>query len=472
MRYILLFYLCLLQLQVAAQHCACADNFRYMVEKMEKNYVGFNDKVTAQSRNAYRILTDSLLRQAGTADMRTCLSLMSGWLSFFKDGHVSVFVNEDSSNYQLIREMYSNTERVPLSRREFSAYLDKNAGKLDSLEGIWEDETGAYQLGIIHVPGAASAELLAFVLKADSLYWLPGQVKAKFSKEQGRYRIAAYYNRTHAYSTPQLSVKNKYVFNIAGYGNWYRKYPAGPAMEQQKLANDRHPCFRIIDSTTCLLAIPSARLDYKGQIDSLLKANETLIKRTPHFIIDLRDNGGGSVLCFEKLLPLIYTRPFISEGASVLATPDNIRDYYAITDYPNISDSMKNVFKKEAEVLWAHEGQLYNLWPNDTLKFDTVFPFPGKVSVLINGNCASSTELFLLKARQSDKVTIYGQHTLGAVDYADAATSRLPCGFFRLRYATSRSNRLPKEHIDNIGLQPDVLIPEQVKDWVQYVRIL
>jgi hypothetical protein len=65
---------------------------------------------------------------------------------------------------------------------------------------------------------------------------------------------------------------------------------------------------------------------------------------------------------------------------------------------------------------------------------------------------------------------MYGIATLGVVDYADAATFKLPCGIYKARFSTSRTNRLPEEKIDNIGIQSNVKIPTQVPDWVEYVR--
>jgi len=470
MRYILLLYLCMFCTKVCGQQCGCAENFQAVMNKMRTNYVGYNDKITAQNRNAFNLLTDSIKQQALTADTRTCLLLMSRWVAFFKDGHVSVTLNDDTAHHSTIRQLFSNTEQVPVSEQQLVSYLNKQQAP-DSLEGIWEDETASYRVGIMRrKPG--SAELTAFVLKADSLYWMPGQVKMKLEKKGSRYTLSAYYNRTHILSTPVITAVNRSVLTLSGIGNWYKQYPDKDKAAAILAADPYRPYFKVLDKNTCLLAIPSAMLDYKSEIDSLLKANDALIKHTASFIIDVRGNGGGSVLCFENLLPLLYTRPFISKGAAVMATPDNIRDYYELTDFPNVSDSMKQVFKKEARDLWAHQGGIYNLWPGDTLAFDTVLPYPRKVAILINEDCASSTELFLIKARQSSKVTMYGRHTMGAVDYADAATTRLPCSLFRLRYSTSRSNRLPAERIDNIGIQPQVKIPGNVKDWVEYVRIL
>jgi C-terminal processing protease CtpA/Prc len=130
---------------------------------------------------------------------------------------------------------------------------------------------------------------------------------------------------------------------------------------------------------------------------------------------------------------------------------------------------MRNVFRKEAAILWAHKGTIYKLWNDDTLKLDQVLPYPKKVSVIINQNVASSAEMFLLKARQSSKVKLYGANTIGAVDYADAVPYKMPCPILTLRISSSRNCRVPAQTFDYIGIKPDVSIPEEVKDWQQFV---
>ena len=97
--------------------------------------------------------------------------------------------------------------------------------------------------------------------------------------------------------------------------------------------------------------------------------------------------------------------------------------------------------------------------------------YPKTVSVIINEYCASSTELFLLQAKQSSKVVIFGKHSAGAVDYSDAVTMKMPCELFSLRYSTSRTNRLPAEPLDNIGIRPDVAIPDNIVNWVEFVQL-
>jgi C-terminal processing protease CtpA/Prc len=153
----------------------------------------------------------------------------------------------------------------------------------------------------------------------------------------------------------------------------------------------------------------------------------------------------------------------------VLATEENIRNLYEVTDYPNVSDSMKAVFTKEAATLRAHLGKEYQLWNNDTIRMDQVYPYPQKVSLIINKNVGSSTEMFVLKARQSKKVKLFGTHTAGVVDYSDVVPYMMPCTLFAFGVPSSRTLRMPAEVIDNIGIAPNVEILESETDWVKYV---
>jgi len=439
-----------------------------MVNKMTQNYAGFKDKIAEAGGNSvYRHFTDSLQQQAAGKEAPACLKVMSAYLSFFKDQHVSVFIDEDSANYPAIRRLFARTAQVHMTAAQLEQYLRQTPGR-DSLEGIWEDESRQYRIGIIrdkHKPN----EFTGFVLRADSLYWMPGQVKLKARKTGSTYDLYAYASRDHSISRQAFTVTQQQL-EIGPYGSWYKVFPGRHERPAPTAPRDRKPSFRMLDAQTGLLTIPSAGMPYRPMVDSIMREQDATLKKLPHLVIDVRNNTGGTVLCFEKLYPLLYTQPYITEGASVMATDDNITNYYDKWDFPGVQDSMKAVFKKEAATLRAHQGGMYSLWPADTLTFKSVLPYPQRVSIIINEYCASSTELFLLKAMQSKKVKLYGAHTMGAVDYSDAVTMKMPCALFSIRYSTSKTDRLPEHPLDNIGIQPDVHIPGNVKDWVQFVR--
>ncbi|MBK8496873.1 MAG: hypothetical protein IPL50_19165 [Chitinophagaceae bacterium] len=101
-----------------------------------------------------------------------------------------------------------------------------------------------------------------------------------------------------------------------------------------------------------------------------------------------------------------------------------------------------------------------------------VLPFPSLVGVLIDKKCGSTTEQFLLAAKQSKKVVMFGENSAGVLDYANMHFLDFPCFEWRLGYATSRSRRLPEQPVDNIGISPDIHLESytetKTQDWVSY----
>lgn len=59
---------------------------------------------------------------------------------------------------------------------------------------------------------------------------------------------------------------------------------------------------------------------------------------------------------------------------------------------------------------------------DNTLVFDTVYPFPKKVGIIINHGNGSTMEQFLLAAKQSQKVKLFGTTTFGC------SVRKLPIG--------------------------------------------
>jgi len=169
-------------------------------------------------------------------------------------------------------------------------------------------------------------------------------------------------------------------------------------------------------------------------------------------------------------MPYLYTKPILKEGGYVLATPENIKDSGYAKEYPETSDSIRNVFKKHLTELKAHQGEMYKLYPMDTIKFKTISKNPERVSFLVNRGTGSAAEMFLLEAKQSKKVKLYGEHSSGAVDYTEFVKVEMPCKFYTLYYPTCKSLRLPDYPLDNIGIKPDVIIPADVTDWIDFVK--
>lgn len=446
------------------QNCNCSNNFRFLTNRIIKNYVGFADKVTQRNQLQFQKFTDSLQKIADKSNAYRCLNLGREWLTFFNDKHISFGMDFDKLRPDSVRQFFSMEEKTSWTEKTFKSYLSQNKERLDSIEGIWN--YGIYEVGIIK--DANPNEFTGFILKADSIRWVPQQIKFKLIKKLNQYQTVFFNGGDHSEQHPKLS-KEGDILNFGTFGRWVK----GPKIKRKVIpsttGDSNAPSFSILDQKTALIKLPSFNSKYKSQIDSLVIKNKSVLDGTEHLIIDVRDNSGGSTKCFEKLLPYLYTNPIKVDGGIVLATEDNIRDCYEI-DYPNISQQSKTEMKNDVKKLRAHIGEFYQLYNDSTLRFSKILNSPSRISILINENTASSAELFILRAEQSKKVVLYGNNTAGCVDYGEVVITQLPCSFFTLAYPACKSLHSITRPLDNIGITPQVKIQNKITDWVEFVR--
>ncbi len=82
--------------------------------------------------------------------------------------------------------------------------------------------------------------------------------------------------------------------------------------------------FRILNNTTSYISIPSFYPSEIRSIDSLLRKNDSIIKLKKNLIIDLRNNGGGSIESSNKLIKYLYTNPIQYPEAYNIASDSSI----------------------------------------------------------------------------------------------------------------------------------------------------
>ncbi|MFC3562143.1 S41 family peptidase [Pedobacter jamesrossensis] len=462
-------FLFFLYQSLKAQDCSCSENFQQLTDKIKKNYVGYSDKVNSSNRVRFQNFTDSLQKIAMVSDSYTCLSLSREWLAFFKDKHISFGLDFDKLSTDSIKLFFQNVEKTNWSEASFNAYLQQNINKVDSLEGIWNHENNTYKLGIVRDGTKKDLEFIAFIIKSDGLRWLPQQVKFRVSKFEGKYKTVYFSAGDHSIVFPTLSKVGE-TLDFGIFGKWYKgdKKQAATAISPYKQSHNTTK-FTKLDDETSLLTLPSFNSKYKHEIDSLLDKNKVIISNTKHLLIDVRDNLGGSTRSFENLLPYLYTNPIKIDGGKVLATDENIRNCYE-KEYPNLSNKESNELKANAKKLRDHLGELYLLYKPRTLKLPKVLKKPERISILINNGTASSGELFILRAEQSKKVTLFGENTAGVVDYGETVKITLPCSFLTLVYPASKSLHSIKRPLDNVGIKPNIQIHDNISDWIKFVE--
>jgi hypothetical protein len=469
-------------------YSGCLKNFEWMIHTFSENDAGFQHVLNAKGDEAYRAHTETIRAKAATANEKTvCREILYEWLRFFRNGHIHISINDRPAQKKdpgltedRIREMYSHTEKVGLTEHELKQHLEGKVHR-DPLEGIWQ--MGVYRVGI--VGDENTPELLrAFIIEADGVYWTRGQVKSRFKKlpDSNEYETE-FLMRDHTVRTGItrfLSYEGT-IFSISDMGSlWVREYPEPKLSDLEKIlvkaANSNEPFLERLGNETLYLRIPSFFGSEKERIDAVLSENDLLIRSTPNLIIDIRNGTGGSDMAYGNLIPYLYTNPIRHVGAQLLASEANARardndaEWAEGLGYADAAES----FREQARLMRQNPGRFINpgrvMIGMETL--DEVTRYPARVGILINQGNGSTDEQFLLEARQSFKVKIFGRPTKGVLDISNVTVATSPDGSFNLHYSMSKSLRLPGYPIDDIGIQPDFFLDHEIadKDWIAHVQ--
>ena len=246
--------------------------------------------------------------------------------------------------------------------------------------------------------------------------------------------------------------------------------PASPPGAAPLPATDnRAPSLALLSPQTALLTLPSFFPGYAGPIADLLESRRDELASRPNWIIDVRRNNGGSDSTYAPLLPWIASGESVNIGGEWLSTPANIASQENICALyaPGDAACTKYMALAISRMRSARPGQFVAQSADGPVSYASVSGQavqPARVTVLIDRDCGSSCEQFLLEARQSFRVKLIGRNSGGALDYSNLRMHPLPSGRRQLAYATSRSARLPHLQVDLDGIMPDIYLPPPVDE--------
>jgi Peptidase family S41 len=330
---------------------------------------------------------------------------------------------------------------------------------MDPLEGIWEAMGSNYRVAFLRdTARGGTLRFNGLILRADSVWWMPGQVKAALTREGERYR-GTFYMRDHS-SNPTTATVERGVFRGSNGIMYVREFPGPPGVNPEAFRHSLNLAIGLerLGPNTLLLHLPSFNDRFARAVDSVISANRTELARTENLIIDLRGNGGGSDFVYGPILPWLYTDTIVDINSNLYATEDNIAKFVSLSGDTTFPAGQRAEFATLVSRMRAVQGG-WLVRDDSRMGFDRVLPYPRRVALVVDRWCGSSCEQFVLAAKQSRKVTVYGDNTAGVLDYANQWSLTSPCGNWRLAYPTSRSNRLPQQPVDPHGIAPDVRIP-------------
>lgn len=457
-----------------AQNCDCKANFEWVKKTFEENDAGFQHALNVRGLQAYAFHNKMILDKVKNAKtLNECIPILYEWLTFFRSGHIAIRPNYQPQRTTLVTsdKQVLDWETYNINTEDFKKYLDKHNALY--YEGIWE--IAQYKIGIKKIED----EYIGFIIESGVETWTKGQVKLRF-------RITPDKTNSVFYMLDRSAVESNFVTmigrNYLQMGNHFlsRIYPKieeDPKYDQyiRSLFAEK-PYIEQLNETTLYFRMPSFLLSHKSSIDSILNVYREKILSTRNLIIDIRNSGGGSDASFRSIIPFLYTNPIRTVGVEFLSTELNNQMMFDFATDPKfgLDDETKKWAKESYYKLQSKLGQFVNLNESvvSIIEKDTIYPYPHNVGIIINEGNASASEQFLLAAKQSKKVKLFGVNTFGALDMSNMNFVDSPCKEFQLGYTTSRSMRIPGFTIDDKGIQPDFYLDKSIPlhKWTYHVN--
>ncbi|PTT01627.1 hypothetical protein DBR11_06880 [Pedobacter sp. HMWF019] len=441
----------------SGQTCNCTLEFSYVKDKIEKNYAGFKDKVNTKTQATYYKHTKTALeRSKFIIKPAYCVSLINEWLGFFKDGHIQVGRNRISGEKEKVwlDKRIQGIERVNLSVTELAA-LKSSKG----ITGIYDNGDSTAKIAVIKNRNSFR-DYAGIVISSKSGKWVPGQVILELKSGKDSLK-GILYDKYYIPENVSLPIKDDAL-------GAFRREGSKPAPTE--FVSGATVASQVLSTKTLYLKIGTFNQTNARNIDSLISANQFNLSTMPNLILDLRNNGGGADFSYRSITPYLYTKPLKLIGADVLATDDNIAGWSAIATTNGIPPDQKIFINDVVHKMEQNKGKRVSFAEDQNIILDSVKSYPKKIIILMNRNCGSTTEEFLLLAKQSSKVVLMGEHTKGVLDYANIRGADFSCMPYMLYWATSRSRRI--DHglaIDNIGIKPDKALNAQ-QNWIEEAK--
>jgi len=448
------------------QTCICESNFEWVKKTFEENDAGFQYIIDKKEQAAYNIHNQLMLEKIKAVKSLTeCTELLNEWLKFFRSGHIGIEPLTTTNN-AIVPETY----KIDFS--QFEKYISEK--KEADYEGIWTIGEN-YKIGI----KKEGVNYVGFIIKSNTKGWeKPGLVKLKIEQDGSQLKTTFIRNDYSPspvkVGEPELLDKNYLQIGQTVFKRLSPVFTDDNTLVERylKSTNSPNPYLEELNVTTLYLRIPD--FENKPAIDKVLAENKEKILKTKNLIIDLRNNGGGGDESFNELLPFLYTNPIRTISVEFFSTAQNNQHLLDYSTDPDLDENTREWVKNVYDKLQERLGEFVNPFGEDVSidRQDTVYEYPKNVGIIINEGNASAAEQFLLAAKQSKKVKLFGVTTSGALDISNMTFVESPCKEFVLGYCMSRSMRIPGMTIDDTGLQPDYYLDKTIPQhkWVEFVN--
>lgn len=448
--------------------CQCDVAFEDLIEKVEENYIVLAqmkiDKTTADYKN--RIL--NYRKKVLDIAPENCTKFLKEFLSYFKDGHLSVFERPEFTKEKLeLNKKKIKREKVSITSILRVVEYQKDIVEKTHLDGIIGKWTsGESEIAIIKDEGFYRA----YILSSKNKDLEPGELKAEIKgTEKGFESTYIHDNYSKSYKGGGL-YKERTLLRFSGGPIWAKIEPVDMReIEMINKENLKLPVIKKLDEKTTLFTIPSFSADYQKFI-KIVFDNEKLLSNTTNLIFDIRGNTGGNAI-YMSFIELYADRSGRGKTGKVLASKATQKYFERyVKNSPKIyAPVVERIKKSIGEIV---DGPTY---PYREYKQSKKYKVRN-VAILTDNGCMSAAESFIIHSkRYSSKVKTFGSSTKGVIDYTSVNSLKLKGSgtqniYFGYPTGTLTEEVFPKNGgFNKTGIIPDVPIKKRIKDKIKFI---
>lgn len=439
--------------------CNCPEVFEEVVLKVDENYLPLKLDGTGINKKAYQNRIEKHRSSIQNVDASQCAAAIQEFLSFFDDKHLFVFEQPKYTDSEL-EEIKSTIKAERKSTSEIIDEVSKYRGK-EKLVGFYWD--GNSILAIQAIDNKLEARIINSAKESAS----PGELKATFKATPNGYSATYYgYNYSARYIEGGL-YKQDSLLCLSGGICWQKIGRNELKSAFDSFADPSLPTFKDLGNGTTLFSIPSFNADYQ-KFMTVIRENTPLHKKTENLIFDIRGNTGGNAVYFSFISAYAKQNLRSSQGKLLASAP-------TLTYFERLAKNTPEIYQPVVDRIRGNMGQVVDgpAYPERAYKASEDFRIK-RVAILTDQGCMSASESFIIHSKAvNPEVQTFGQATAGVIDYTSVNAIPLASGGSRniyFGYPTSSLHMdIPKNGFNKTGIVPDVAIPSQVEDPIQFI---
>lgn len=449
---------------------ACAALFDDLKTRIETDYIGYAMAIAPDAGRLarYRAAAARARTRASAAAPADCTFALRALTDHLDDPHVFLLERPELSAEAAAASL--------AARPRWPGTTPAARAGAEGLEGAW---AGPEFDAVVVADGRG--RFTAVVTRARAPAWAVGDVAARFETRGGEVLATLYRAEDRAPIRYRAALQRDGLLLHMPPITWGRRTDArAPQDAGFNPEKPRAPTFAALGPKASILSIPSFSPEHREAIAALLAAHDAEIRARGLLVIDLRGNEGGSSGLGALLEPW-YGSAAPRPDTGPRPNPTALASARMIAYFSGLRDSLpqgedRAFFDAFIARMQAAPGRLVAFFesPDQAAQLmaprpaPVLHPEPAQVAILVDRHTVSAAEAFLLAARRSPRVTVFGENTGGSIDYQNVAMFGLGQGPLRhtLGLPTSAaSDELPAKGFNATGVPVDVPLAGE-RDWV------